>query len=150
MRVVASCLNNLIIFGLALAEPLQETQVDQKVDERVLIGNGAAIPEMGPLNAEGHGLAVDALDGRALPIELLVVVALAIQRIAQARTDADRHHSCASTGLPLRVMDRAAMPGALGKQYRTDVLTALMLNQACGAVGVGELQGHGQTGRTQG
>jgi hypothetical protein len=54
---------------------MQGTQVNQHIDERILVGDSLPIAQLGPLDAQGHGLGVDPLGSGAL----LVGLALAIE-----------------------------------------------------------------------
>ena len=134
---------------LALAQALQEAQVDQQINQGVLVGNGAAIAQVRALDAEGDGLGVDAFHRRALAIEILVEGALAIQRIAQAGADTGRHHGRTAALLPLRSARRTSFGRRLGKAERADVLAAFMFDETGGAIGEGAFQGHGQAGRAE-
>ena len=55
------------------AEALQEAQVDQDVDQGVEVSDGGAVADVRALDAEGDGLAVDAFDGGALVVDVLVL-----------------------------------------------------------------------------
>ncbi len=132
--------------GLASAQPLQEAQVDQDVDERVLIGDGGAIAQMWAFDAQGPGLGVDALHGGALAVEIFVWVAVAVEGVAEARPDAGRHHRATAALLPLFVVDWASLGGAGGEAQRTDVFTPFVFDKGLGAIGVGEFEGHRQAG----
>jgi len=77
--------NNLRVFVKSLTQALKETQVDQDVDQRVLIGDGLTVAQMRALNAERDGLRVDPLDRGALAIDLLVEFTVAVKRVAQTR-----------------------------------------------------------------
>jgi len=79
--------NNSIGFGQLQTQALQEAQIDQEVNECVLVRNGWAVAQMRPLNAQGDGLRVNAFDGGALPIEIFVNLAVAVQGIPQAGSD---------------------------------------------------------------
>src|SRR3990172_5061811 len=85
--------------GLPALQALQEAQVDQHVDQRIVVGDGLTVAEMGSLDAQRHRLRVDALDSAALTVEALVEFAVAVERIAQARADAGGHHGGAATAL---------------------------------------------------
>lgn len=56
--------------GLFPADTLQGAEVDRRVDEGVAVGDGRAVTEFGPLDAQFDRLAVDALGGRALLVDL--------------------------------------------------------------------------------
>ena len=60
-------------FLLVLPDALQGAQVDQDVDQRVLVGDGALAAQVRALDAEGQGLAVDAFVGGALVVDGLVL-----------------------------------------------------------------------------
>lgn len=101
---------------------------EAQVDEDVVIGDGMAIPQMRALDAERDGLAVDALDGGAFPIQGFVEVALAVKLVAEPCPDASEHHGRMPTFFPLRVADGARLAGGLKKEQRTNVLAAFMLH----------------------
>ena len=48
---------NSLVFAKSLTQAAQETQVDQEVDERVLIGDGLAVAQVRSLDAQRHGMA---------------------------------------------------------------------------------------------
>ncbi len=60
---------------------LEETKIDQGVDERVEVGDGFAIPKHRAFNAEGDCLAINAFGGGALVVNSFVGLTLPIQRI---------------------------------------------------------------------
>ena len=66
---------------------MQGAQVDQHVDEGILVGDGLAVAQPGPLDTEFLGLGVDALGGRTLVVDGLVDVAIAVDLVADARAD---------------------------------------------------------------
>ncbi len=49
-------LNNLLVFALAVTQAVQEAQVDQDIDERVLIRDGLAVAEMRTFDTQGERL----------------------------------------------------------------------------------------------
>ena len=63
--------------GLAGADALQGTQVDQDVDEGVLVGDGLTVAQLGTFDVQFEGLAVDALCGGALLVDGFEQVAFA-------------------------------------------------------------------------
>ena len=126
----------------ALTDALQEAQIDEEVGQGVEIGNGVAVAEVGAFDAEGDGLAVDALDGGALLVDILVSLALAVEGVAQASADAGGHRRRAAFLRPVLVLDRAGFSGWLRIQKGADVFAALVLDQADGAVGVDEFTKH--------
>ena len=71
-----------------LTNALQRAQVDQDVDQRVPVDDGALATQVGCLDAEFLGLAVDAFIRRPLLVDRLVLSALAIELVADARTGA--------------------------------------------------------------
>ncbi len=145
LRVAADSLRNLnnsIIFPLLLPQSLEETQVDQNVDERVAIRNRRATAEMRTFNAQSDGLRIDSLNGSALMVNLLAAHTVPIQGVAQARANARRHLGCTSTALPI-AMTHGTMALRLGwKTEWTHILAALVFDDALGASGECEFQGH--------
>ena len=101
-----SLFNNLLVFVKSLTQALQETQVDQEVDQRVVIGDGWAVAQMRTFDAEGHRLRVDALDGGALSIDGLVFLAVTVEGVAQASADTGGHHRGAAAASGIDVVDR--------------------------------------------
>ena len=71
-------------------QALQEVQIDQNVDERILIGDGFAVAQMRTLNAQVDRLCVDAFQGGALVISELIGLTVTVKGVAQARADAER------------------------------------------------------------
>jgi hypothetical protein len=51
---------------------LQEAEVDENVDQRVAVGDGLLVAEVGAFDAQRDGLAVNALGGGALLVDVLV------------------------------------------------------------------------------
>jgi hypothetical protein len=68
--------------GEALADPLEGVQIDQDIGQGVVIGNGQAIAELGTLDPQGNSLTVDTFGGRALLLDLLVHLAIAVDLVA--------------------------------------------------------------------
>ena len=136
--------NNSIGFGQLQTQALQEAQIDQEINEGVLVSNGWAVAQMRPLNAQGDGLRVDAFDGGALAIDLFVQVAVAVEGIAQAGADTDRHHGRAALLLGVGMMNGTAFRSGGLLAEGTHVFAALMFHEAGGAIGVGELERHRQ------
>jgi len=98
--------NNSIGFGQLQTQALQEAQVDQDINQRVLVGDGGAVAQMWPLDAQCHGLRIDPLNGGALAIEGFVQLTVAVERVTQACADAGRHHRGASTPFPIAMPHR--------------------------------------------
>ncbi len=61
---------------------LKGTHIDNHIDQRIQIGNGAAIAHFGILNAERLGLAVDALTRSALRVDRVIEQSIAVERDA--------------------------------------------------------------------
>ena len=141
--------NNSLGFWLAVTDALEKAQVDQHVDQGIEIGNRRTVADMGTLNAKRFGLAVDALNGGALLVDILVGLAVAIQGVAKSSADAGGHHGGAALLGPVLVVSGAGISGLLGKAQRTDKLATLMFNEADGGVLVGEMERHGQPGLAQ-
>jgi hypothetical protein len=55
----------------AFSQTLQEAQVDERVDEGVQIGDDVSVTQKGAFDSQGDSLGVNALDRRALAVELL-------------------------------------------------------------------------------
>jgi len=70
------------LFWQALADTLKHPQIDQDVDQCVLIGDGSAVAQIGPFDAQSLGLTVDAFDGGALLVDVFVGLAIAVKGIA--------------------------------------------------------------------
>jgi len=62
--------------------PLQGAQVDQHVDERVLVGDGLAVAQLGARDTQRDGLGVDALGGGALLVDVLIDVTVTVEIVA--------------------------------------------------------------------
>ena len=135
--------NNSIGFGQLPPQALQEAQIDQEVNERVLVRNGRAVAQMRPLNAQGDGLRVNAFDGGALAIDPLVQLAVTVEGVTQARADTGGHHGRAALLLGVVMMNGTALLSGGLLTKGTHILAAFMLDDASGAVGVGEFEVHG-------
>jgi hypothetical protein len=142
--------NNSIRFGQLQTQALQEAQVDQDIDQRVLVGDGGAVAQMWPLDAQGHRLRIDPLNGGALAIEGFVQLAVAVERVTQARADTDRHHGGAALLLGVGMMKGTAFLSGRLLAEGTHLLAALMFHEAGGAIGEGELERHRQASGAQG
>ena len=101
--------NNSGFCGASCTQALKEAQIDEQIDQRVLIGNGGAIPQMRSFDAEVDSLRVDPFDGSALPIALFVKFAVTVEGVAKARADAGGHHRRTAALLPVGMMDRAGL-----------------------------------------
>ena len=56
-------LEHLRAFAETAPQPVQETQIDQQVDQRIAIGNRRAVAEMWSFDAKGNSLRIDPLTG---------------------------------------------------------------------------------------
>ncbi|MCK7481774.1 MAG: hypothetical protein M0C28_34825 [Candidatus Moduliflexus flocculans] len=75
--------NRLNALGFAQADPLEGVQIDQKVGQGIVIGDGNPVAQFGSLDAKMYSLAVDPFGGGALFKDNFVFFTLAIQLIAQ-------------------------------------------------------------------
>jgi hypothetical protein len=64
-------------------DSLQGVQIDQHASQRVVVGDGHLGAQLWPLDAQVHCLAVDPLGGGALLVDLLVLLAVTIDLVAQ-------------------------------------------------------------------
>lgn len=92
---------------LAQVKSSHSAQVDEQVDQRVGIGNGSLVAQFRPLNAKVDGLTEDSLRRRALPIDLLIFIAFAVELIANARSLGGGHDHFAATTRPFVMANRA-------------------------------------------
>ena len=100
--------------GLALADALERTQVDQNVDQRIQVGDRLPVAQSGPFDAEFYGLAVDPFGGGALLVDVFVGLAVPVKLIAQTCADAGRDGRGTATFGPLFVRYGAACGGCFG------------------------------------
>ena len=90
--------NNSGVCGASFTQALEEAQIDEQIDQRVLIGDGGAIPQMRSFDAEVDSLRVDPFDGSAFPIALFVKFAVTVEGVANARAHAGGHTcTCAAS-----------------------------------------------------
>ena len=66
---------------------MQEAEIDEQINERILVGDGFAIAKDGALDAEGNGLRVDAFDGGALVVDAFVGNGVTVEGVADACAD---------------------------------------------------------------
>ena len=88
-------------------------QVDEHVGQGVVIGDGSAIAQFGALDAEVDSLAINALGGGALFVDLLVFRAMAVELIADARATAGGEGGDTTFLGPVLVVDGAGFAGGL-------------------------------------
>jgi hypothetical protein len=117
--------------GLLPPHAVQSTEGDQHVDARVLIGDGVAVAQLGPLDTQLDSLGVDALGGGALLVDLLLDRTFAVELMAGASADAGGQggnaalpgaapapssvlHSPFSSSPPLRVSPSPSRPFPFG------------------------------------
>ena len=101
--------------GLAGADALQGTQVDQDVDEGVLVGDGLTVAQLGAFDVQFEGLAVDALCGGALFVDGFEQVTFAVELVTDAAamaaaiagSDAGGHSDQTPSLIPILVVDGA-------------------------------------------
>jgi hypothetical protein len=67
--------------GLVLVDALEGVQVYQHVDQGIVVGDGWATAQLGPLDAEFLGPGVDAFGGHTLLVDVLVEVIVAVDRV---------------------------------------------------------------------
>jgi len=60
---------------------MKQAQVDEGVNQRVQVGNGAPIAKVRAFNAQRKSLAVDPLNCRALAVDILVSLALSVESV---------------------------------------------------------------------
>src|SRR4051812_27054367 len=104
--------------------------------------------QLGMHTIERLGLAVDSFNHGACGVQLLVLLALTVERVAQTRADTGRNRGGAAAFVPVRITNRAARGRGSRIEQRAAVLLARVLDQVR-AVLVVELQGHRQFCRTQ-
>lgn len=104
-------------------------QVDEHIGQGVVVSDGRAIPEFGAFNAEGHRLTVEALGRGTLLVDRLIRFTLAVHLVTQARarTGGQRRHT--ATQVPLRVVNRADLPGDSGIEQGADVAAAFVRDE---------------------
>jgi len=135
--------------GLFLADALQGAEVDQHVDEGVAVGDSRAVTQFGAFDAQFHRLAVDALGGGALLVDLFVGRVLAVELVAQACSGAGGEGRGAAALGRLLVVAGTRLSRFLGEKQWAGVAAALVLHEAA-AVDEGVLERHRQPGRAQG
>jgi hypothetical protein len=123
---------------------VEQAQIDERVNQRIDVCDGTSVADVRALDAEGESLAVDALHGSALAVDIFVFVAIPVEGVTQPGTDAGGHHYRAAIFLPVFVVCRTPLGGTLGEAARTDILAALMRDDGDGAIGVRELKRHDQ------
>ena len=117
------------------------------IGECVEIGDGISVAKARPLNVKADCLAIDSFSGGTLFVDSFVFLALAIERIAQASTDAGRDRdnttafgsACMLNGT--RLLNELVLH-IFGKEG-ANIPAALMFNDRDGAVGIGKKQLHG-------
>lgn len=57
---------------------MEGTHIDNQIDQRIEIGDGPTIADLGTLDAQCFGLAVDALAGRALRVNGVIQGTIAV------------------------------------------------------------------------
>ena len=127
---------------------LQKTEIDQRIDQGVDVGDGVAIAEHRAFNAKGNCLTIDSFGGGALVVNFFVDLALPVERIAEAGTNAGRHGN-RTTALAsawvvngARLLDKLGF-GILGKEW-ADMLAAFVFDDCHGTVGVSEQKWHSE------
>ena len=103
---------------------MEGTEVDEDVDEGVEVSDGLAITQLGALNAQFDGLAVDPLGGGALFVELLVSLAGAVEFVASACAWAEGQGGDAAALGPVLVVDGAGLARRLWIAQGAGIATA--------------------------
>lgn len=65
---------------------MNSPQVNEHINQGIVVGDSLAVAQLGLLKAQGDGLAVDALGGAALVVELFESVTLAVELVADTST----------------------------------------------------------------
>jgi len=95
------------------AHAVQGAQVDQDIDQGGLVGDGLAIAQSGPFNAQFDGLSVDPLGGGALLVDLFVSLTVAVELVAQASADTGGDSGGTAALGPVLVVDGTGLTGRL-------------------------------------
>ena len=119
-----------LAFSRFVANAAQSTGVDENVDEGVAVGDGGLVAQVWALDAEFFSLGVDALGGGALLVDALVVIALAVELVADAGALGSREGGETTAFGPALVIDGAGLTAGLGQQERTGITSAFMFQQA--------------------
>ncbi len=133
----------LLVSDQVAQDAAQQAQVDEQVDQGVLVGNGCAVTQMRALDAQIHGLTVDAFGGGTLAIDFLIGLALPIQGVAQAGADTGGQVGRTATLRPVAVIEGAGLSGGMWEEQGAGILAALVFDDGAGAVGKGQLERHG-------
>ncbi len=131
-----------------LLNALERAQINQHIHQRIEVGNARPIPNLGSLDAQFDGLAVDTLGGRALLEDGLVVVTVAVELVANACANARGHGRVAAACVPMWISTRTGLADRLREVERASVAAHFMRDQA-GLALKGVLERHGQTGLAQ-
>ena len=109
--------------------PLQPTQVNQDIDERVLVGNGTIVAQLRPFDAQVKCLGIDAFDGRALLVKFFVRFARAIQFVTHPSADAGGQGSQTAAIRPVFVGNRADFASFFREKQWADIATHFMRDE---------------------
>ena len=135
--------------GQTLADPLESVQIDQDVGQRVVIGDGHAIAQLGTLDAQGDSLTVDAFGSRTLLVDLLVRFAIAVDLVAHPRSFAGGQGCDTALLGPALVLNGAVFTSWFWVAQGTGIPTARVGDEGRAAL-VSVLEGHGEPGVTEG
>lgn len=91
-------------------DPLESTQIEKDINERVLVGDRALVAQLGSLDAKFFGKRVDAFGGRALVVKSFVGITLSVELIAKASACARGNFSLATTFGPVGMGNGTALP----------------------------------------
>ncbi|HLA07133.1 MAG TPA: hypothetical protein VJ022_06805, partial [Anaerolineales bacterium] len=121
-----------------MTDSLKQAEIDQGIRECIEIGDRIAIAETGTFNAKTDSLAVDALGGRSLSVNIFISLALPIEGISQASANTGRHGNSATAFASTFMMNRASLLDKFifhifGKEG-TNILAAFMLHNGDGSV----------------
>lgn len=97
--------------GLEFKDALESTQVERDVDQGVEVCDGALVAQLGPFDAEGNGLAEEALAGGALVVQIMISLAVPVELVADASPLGGRQGDATATFGPALVSDGASVAG---------------------------------------
>ena len=112
-----------------IVDALERMQVDDNIDQGVDVGDGRTVAQMGTLDAQRKRLAVDALGGSALVVDLSELLAGAVKLIAKPRAHARGEGGETAALGPVDVGKRARLVGSFREEQRTGIAADLMRNE---------------------
>ena len=97
--------------SLALPDTLDEAQVDEEVNQRIAVGDGALVAQLGSLNTQSSGLSIEAFGGGALAVDVFEGFRVSVELVTDASAISQGQVDQTAPFRPAFVVDGTGLDG---------------------------------------